>query len=101
MEEYLVRMVKMEFYEENIPVFLENFNQSKDKIRNFDGCQFLELYQDKNNPIIFFTYSYWKSEKHLNAYRDSNLFKGIWAKTKPLFSAKPMAWSVNKKYSLV
>ncbi|WP_366841267.1 antibiotic biosynthesis monooxygenase, partial [Lacinutrix sp.] len=41
----LVRIVKMSFAEENIEQFLANFETVKQKIRNFEGCQFLELYR--------------------------------------------------------
>ncbi|RCW92524.1 putative quinol monooxygenase [Winogradskyella arenosi] len=96
----LVRIVKMSFEPSNIEEFLTNFDQVKDKIRHFEGCNFLELYRDKQQPHIFFTYSYWDSEMHLNQYRHSDLFKGVWSKTKPLFNAKPEAWSVDKVASL-
>ncbi|WP_412984666.1 putative quinol monooxygenase [Pontimicrobium sp. IMCC45349] len=95
-----VRIVKMSFAEENIDAFLENFHKNKNDIRNFDGCRFLELYRDKNNPNIFFTYSYWEKESDLENYRHSELFKNVWAKTKPLFNDKPQAWSVDKLVSL-
>ena len=95
-----IRIVKMSFDDSKIESFLENFNKNKEKIRNFDGCSFLELYQDKNNSTTFFTYSYWKSEAHLQAYRNSELFKSVWAKTKKMFNNKPEAWSVNKVESL-
>jgi quinol monooxygenase YgiN len=98
--DYFVRIVKMEFQEDKIEMFLSNFNQVKDKIRAFDGCLKLELYRDKKNKNIFFTYSYWKNEQYLENYRNSDLFKTVWAKTKPLFNAKPLAWSVDKVYSL-
>ncbi len=91
-----VRIVKMSFDSDKVVLFLENFNKNKEKIRNFDGCRLLELYRDKNNPSVFFTYSYWLSETHLEAYRNSELFKGVWAKTKVLFNDKPVAWSVDK-----
>lgn len=91
----LIRIVKMSFDEEKIDAFLENFNENKAKIRNFEGCHLLELYRDKNNIETFFTYSYWESEQHLEAYRNSNLFKTVWAKTKIMFNAKPEAWSVD------
>ncbi len=90
----------MSFEPSNIEEFLTNFDQVKDKIRHFEGCIFLELYRDKQQPHIFFTYSYWDSEMHLNQYRHSDLFKGVWSKTKPLFNAKPEAWSVDKVASL-
>lgn len=96
----LVRIVKMSFSEENIEQFLENFEGVKQNIRDFEGCQFLELYQDKQHPHIFFTYSYWNSETDLENYRHSELFKGVWAQTKPLFNDKPEAWSVDKVASL-
>ncbi|GGG51107.1 putative quinol monooxygenase [Bizionia arctica] len=95
-----VRIVKMSFDENHISDFLENFNLNKEQIRNFEGCRFLELYRDKTNTNIFFTYSYWNTEADLEAYRHSNLFKNVWSKTKPLFNAKPEAWSVEKLDSL-
>ena len=91
----------MSFHKENIPAFLENFNLMKDKIRNAQGNRFLELYQDKNNPELFFTYSYWETEIDLENYRNSELFYDVWQFTKQLFNAKPEAWSVNKLVSLV
>ena len=96
----LTRIVKMSFEADNINEFLSNFEANKTKIRHFKGCCFLELYRDQNNTNIFFTYSYWNSEDDLNNYRNSDLFKGVWAKTKPLFNAKPEAWSVDKLVSL-
>jgi autoinducer 2-degrading protein len=97
----LVRIVKLSIEDESIDTFLNNFEASKLKIRGFKGCHFLELYQEKDNKNVFFTYSYWDDETALNNYRNSDLFKGIWAKTKPMFNAKPEAWSVNKLESLV
>lgn len=96
-----VRIVKMSFHEENIPAFLENFDLMKTKIRNSPGNRFLELYQDKNNPCIFFTYSYWETEADLENYRQSELFYDVWQFTKKLFNDKPEAWSVDKLVSLV
>ncbi len=90
----------MSFHEENIPVFLENFEIIKDKIRNAPGNRLLELYQDKNNTCIFFTYSYWETEQDLENYRKSELFNTVWAFTKKLFNDKPEAWSVDKLVSL-
>lgn len=97
---YFVRIVKMEFQEDKIPEFLVNFKQVKNKIRASNGCKKLELYRDKKNKNIFFTYSYWQTEQDLENYRNSDLFKSVWAKTKPLFNAKPLAWSVDKIYSI-
>ena len=95
-----VRIVKMGFNPKNIEAFLENFEANKSKIRNFEGCLFLELYRDKNKPNQFFTYSYWEDESALENYRNSNLFKGLWAETKVFFNQKPEAWSVDKLVSI-
>lgn len=96
-----VRIVKLSFHEEHIPAFLENFELMKNHIRNSEGNRLLELYQDKSNPCIFFTYSYWETEAALEKYRTSALFDEIWTFTKKLFNDKPEAWSVNKLDSLV
>jgi len=95
-----VRIVKMTFKPEKIDLFLEIFNINKEKIRNSRGCNLLELYRDKTNTNIFFTYSYWETEDDLENYRNSDLFKIVWSKTKELFNGKPKAWSVEKTYSL-
>jgi heme-degrading monooxygenase HmoA len=91
----------MRFHEDKITSFLENFEENKKHIRNFEGNRLLELYQDKNDPRIFFTYSYWENESDLENYRKSELFGAIWKFTKALFSDKPEAWSVEKLVSLV
>lgn len=96
----LVRIVKMHFKEEEIENFQSFFQTKKTFIRNFEGCQFLELYQDKNAPELFFTYSYWENEAALENYRHSPLFKSVWAETKQKFAGKPEAWSVDKLVSL-
>ncbi|KAB1158407.1 putative quinol monooxygenase [Tenacibaculum aiptasiae] len=96
-----VRIVKMSFQPEKIEEFLKNFDSKKEFIRKSPGCNLLELYRDKTNPNIFFTYSYWDTEQDLENYRNSELFKGVWAQTKVLFNDKPLAWSVDKLVSLV
>ena len=96
----LIRIVKLSFHQEHVPAFLENFELMKEKIRSSPGNQLLELYQDKHNPDVFFTYSYWDSEDNLNLYRKSELFYDVWTFTKKLFNAKPEAWSVDKLVSL-
>ena len=98
--DYFVRIVKMEFQEDKTDEFIANFNSVKDKIRNQPGNRLLEMYRDKHNSNIFFTYSYWEKEEDLNNYRKTDLFKEVWAKTKVLFNAKPQAWSVDKLVSL-
>ena len=92
----LIRTVRMTFQPEEVENFLEVFESSKEKIRNFPGCQHLELHRDYHEPHIFSTYSYWENDEALNNYRYSDLFKAVWAQTKPKFSAKPIAFSAKR-----
>ncbi|HKK77461.1 MAG TPA: antibiotic biosynthesis monooxygenase family protein [Saprospiraceae bacterium] len=93
------RIVKMTFEPAACAQFQEVFEQSKAKIRAFPGCRFLELWRCKSPDNIFMTYSHWDSEEALEAYRHSTLFKTTWAKTKPLFSDRPEAWSLDLESS--
>ena len=95
----LIRIVKMTFEPSEVENFQDLFERNRDKIRSFTGCNFLELYRDRNDKNIFFTYSHWNDEAALEVYRNSDLFKEVWATTKKMFSAKPEAWSVNKLWS--
>jgi quinol monooxygenase YgiN len=85
----------MTFEPSKVNDFIKVFDASKERIRNFEGCSHLKLLNDVNASNIFFTYSHWESEDHLNAYRNSELFKSTWAQTKVLFVAKAEAWSVQ------
>ncbi len=96
----IVRIVKLNFKNENILSFERIFEETKEVIRGYEGCSLLELYQDVNDASIFFTYSHWESEDHLEAYRNSDFFKEVWGRTKLLFDDKPQAWSVQKIHSL-
>lgn len=89
------RIVKLTFAPEHIEAFRQIFSESKQKINGFAGCHHVELLQDIHATNIFFTFSIWDSQDALNAYRDSELFKMTWAKTKRLFADKPAAWSVS------
>lgn len=91
----LVRLVKMTFKEEAIATFQDFFQEKKNYIKGFDGCQHLQLLQDSSNPAIFFTLSYWSNEAALSHYRNSSFFRETWAFTKTLFAAKPEANSLN------
>ena len=93
----IVRIVQMTFQEDKITDFILLFEERKSKIRNFPGCLHLELWQDTQQPQIFFTYSHWATETDLDHYRFSAFFKDTWGKTKALFAQKPQAWSVERK----
>lgn len=84
----------MSFATDKVADFLKLFNENKSRIAGFDGCRHLELWNDKDNPNVFFTYSHWKDETCLEKYRQSELFEFMWSRTKVLFNGKPEAWTV-------
>lgn len=91
----IIRIVKMQFRPEEIESFLQFFEGRRSIIRTFEGCTHLELWQDQNDPGIFFTYSHWQSEAYLDAYRRSEFFDATWRATKQKFAGKAEAWTVN------
>ena len=92
----IIRIVRMTFRPEEVINFLELFKSHQSLIRNFPGCRHLELLRDKHKPEVMSTYSLWESEDDLNAYRDSDVFAGLWPKTKALFAEKPVANSYER-----
>ncbi|MDZ4758437.1 MAG: antibiotic biosynthesis monooxygenase [Bacteroidota bacterium] len=93
----IVRIVQMTFKHTEVDYFIEEvFNRSKSFIRNFEGCNHLELHRDATKKNILYTYSIWDNEDCLNVYRNSELFKTTWDKTKVLFADKPKAFSLEK-----
>ncbi len=91
------RIVRMSFDPEKIDEFLTWFNQHKNKIRNFPGCTYLELWQDEQQKNILYTFSIWEKEEDINHYRNSELFNIVWHKTKQMFNDKPSAFSAKIK----
>jgi quinol monooxygenase YgiN len=89
----LIRIVRMTFKPDKLAEFEAIFSASKAKIRAFSGCQFLELWQDADNPNVRITHSHWESAGALETYRNSELFRATWAATKVLFAEKPLAFS--------
>ncbi|RYZ62991.1 MAG: antibiotic biosynthesis monooxygenase [Chitinophagaceae bacterium] len=94
----IIRIVKMTFKEEEITAFQQLFAERKSLIRNFPGCTHLALWQDKDNPQQFFTYSWWQSTEALDAYRQSHFFDDTWRQTKQKFAARPEAWTVDQLF---
>ena len=91
----ITRFVKLTFKDDKIEDFINIWNESRDKIAGFDGCNFVEMHQARVPNNVCFTHSIWESEDALNVYRHSELFQKTWAKTKVLFDDKPEAWSLN------
>lgn len=91
----ITRIVKLTILPDKATEFVTLFNESKSIILNSEGCTYVEVLRDTQHPQLFFTYSSWDSEEHLNLYRNSELFKNIWSRTKVLFADKAEAWSLK------
>ncbi|MFZ1705394.1 MAG: antibiotic biosynthesis monooxygenase family protein [Saprospiraceae bacterium] len=89
------RIVRLCFKENFTEDFEQIFQQSKHQIKAFKGCHYLELCKDVQDKTVYYTISRWESEQDLNQYRQSDLFVETWSKTKKLFAAKPMAFSLS------
>jgi len=89
------RIVRLSFEPKLVNDFLVVFENSKNQIANFPGCQGLTLLKDATCNNVYYTYSLWLNESDLEKYRHSELFEITWAATKKLFNAKPMAFSTT------
>ena len=81
----LIRIVKMEFHENQVNTFLRIFRDRKINIRAAEGCKHLAMWQSTTDPSIIFTYSHWEDADALELYRNSDLFK-----------SPPRAWSLSE-----
>ncbi|MEZ4910360.1 MAG: antibiotic biosynthesis monooxygenase family protein [Saprospiraceae bacterium] len=90
----LVRIVRMSFKEENVKEFIEIFNTSQPFILAFEGCLDVKLYRDQSQNNVYYTKSIWIRHEALEKYRNSELFKTTWSKTKILFDHRPQAFSL-------
>jgi quinol monooxygenase YgiN len=91
----VTRIVKMTFDEAKVEEFRTMITQNAYLIQACEGCEYLRILQDKDQPNVFFTYSYWESDAHLEMYRKSELFNKIWSFAKAGFISKPEAWSTQ------
>ena len=92
----VIRIVRMHFRADAVETFLKVFNENKEAIRNFPGCSHMELMKDLRALNTFVTISHWNSVDDLDTYRHSPLFRSVWARTKPLFSAKTEAFTLEE-----
>ena len=97
----IIRIVKLTIHPDKTEEFKSIYEAHMEQIKGMIGCEKLELLQEKGRySNVVMTYSYWQSEDDLEAYRNSELFLKVWKTVKPLFCAKPEAWSLERKFNL-
>ena len=96
----ITRIVKLTISPAKKEEFKSIFFANKDHIKNFEGCLHVKLLQDKKYDNVFFTFSKWEKLENIENYRKSELFGGVWKKTKACFCAPPEAWSTDELFSV-
>lgn len=91
----LVRIVRLTFEPDAVEQFLDLFDDTAPKIRDFAGCRHLELWRDRDAPHVCTTYSHWKSKEALDQYRNSRLFQETWSTVTSWFADRPEAHSYS------
>jgi quinol monooxygenase YgiN len=89
------RIVRMTFKAENCDEFESFFTEIKDQIVAQPGCHEVRLLRELGDSGVFFTYSIWDNQTHLDAYRNTALFNMVWPKVRQWFDQKPEAWSTE------
>ena len=92
----IIRVVRMHFTEAGVEEFLQIFNENKTHIRNFPGCEHLQLLKDADDENCYATLSHWDGPESLERYRKSELFGKVWGRVKTLFSERTQAFSLEK-----
>lgn len=96
----IVRVVKMTFRPEEVTRFLDLFEGWRHRIIAFPGCQHLELLHDVDDERVLFTYSVWQGPEDLEAYRNSDVFAGVWPVVKKLFAEPAQAWTLDRRHAM-
>lgn len=96
----IIRIVRMHFTEAGAEEFLPLFDKHKTAIRNFSGCNNLQLLKDIDDRTKYTTLSYWKDLESLDNYRKSELFGQVWGTVKTLFAERSQAFSLEKLIEL-
>lgn len=89
------RIVKMTFEIDRCDEFQHFFTQIKSQIEGQPGCEGVKLLKDHEESGVFFTFSVWKDQTSIDAYRQTELFGKVWPTVKKWFADKPQAWSTE------
>ena len=92
----LIRIVQLTIRKESVRSFLDVFAEASPHIRAVPGCQGLELGESIEPQGGFATISRWDSPEALERYRSSEFFRENWSAIKPMFAAKPQAFSYQQ-----
>ncbi len=92
----MVRLVKLKFRTGKKEAFILTFKAHEMIMKEVEGCNHIELWQDHHNADTMMTYSIWDSERHLNNYRRSETFHHVWSIVKPFFAEPAQVTNLGK-----
>lgn len=92
----IVRIVRLTIDPSRTDEFVSLYEHVSARIRQFDGCRHLELWQDVRYSNIYTTCSHWRHHDDLDAYRESAFFKETWSLTRRLLAAPAEATSYRQ-----
>lgn len=90
----ITRIVNLKIEVAHKQTFEVLYRNAFPEILKMEGCHSVSLQEDISEEGNYFTISNWESEEHLNNYRNSIFFAGVWKSVKVYFSAKATAWSL-------
>ncbi len=95
----ILRIVKMELNETKIELFEHFMDNLKEEKLKQDGCLHHDIFCDKDNSMMFFSYTIWATEKHLKKYKKTELFKEVTRTIRTLCVKEPIAWTVENVFN--
>lgn len=97
----ILRIVKIKIDEVKIDtfkLFMKNLRNEKLRLK---GCLHFDYFHEKKNKNIYYTYTIWENEKHLNQYKKSELFKKVISTLNSLSIEEPRAWTIEDAFNYI
>jgi quinol monooxygenase YgiN len=94
----ILRVVKMVVDQNKIDVFNHFMSNVKMEKIKLEGCVHYDHFGDKQYQNVFYSYTIWESERYLNKYRKSELFREVSSTLRSLCLTEPTAWTVENVF---
>jgi hypothetical protein len=94
----ILRVVKMVVDQNKIDIFNNFMSNLSTEKEGMDGCVHHDFFSNKQFRNVFYSYTIWESEKYLNKYRKSMLFKEVTTTLRSLCLSEPAAWTVENVF---
>lgn len=84
--------------EQYIDSFRKRVPVISNEVRRVSGCMHNDIFRDRNNDNIFYSYTIWSSEEDIERYLKSMYYKEIWGDIWDYFKKEPMAWKIDNMF---